>query len=384
MSSNSSSRVTSISRSIQPSREIQRTIDRLNVLGANGLVPMLDPEKQLFCHRLNRTERGLVREGISQRYTVITLMGLHRLEESGGTSPIAIKPVLNALLADTNWVDNIGDLGLLLWLCALVAPERVAEVEARLEVKNALDHFPDVRQRRTMELAWFLTGLCHRRLACQDTLPDMRDLAVKTYEMLKNNQGERGIFGHVARNKSLTGTIRGAIGSFADQVYPIYGMTKYWEAYSDKNAVERALDCALTICEAQGPLGQWWWHYNSSNGQVIDRFPVFSVHQHGMGPMALLALGEAMQSDFGPWIYKGLEWIRANELEFNMEEESENLVWRSIFRPTASTYWNTAIALLTQSGDRGSRKGLKVRFECRPYELGWLLYAFANWSADNR
>src|ERR1035437_219115 len=384
MSSSSSSRVLNISRSIQPSKEIQRTIDRLTLLGANGLVPMFDPEKQLFCYRLNRTERGLVREGISQRYTVITLMGLHRLEESGGTSPIAIKPVLDALLADTNWVDNIGDLGLLLWLCALVAPERLAEVEARLEVKNALDRFPDVRQGRTMELAWFLTGLCHRKLACQDTLPDMRGLAVKTYEMLKNNQGERGIFGHVARNKSVAGRIRGAIGSFADQVYPIYGMTKYWEAYNDKNAVERALDCALTICEAQGPLGQWWWHYNSSNGQVIGRFPVFSVHQHGIGPMALLALGEAMQSDFGSWIYKGLEWIRTNEFDFNMEEESENLVWQSIFYPTASRYWNTAIAMLTQREDRGLRKGLRVRFECRPYELGWLLYAFANWTENSK
>jgi hypothetical protein len=383
MSSNSSFRVMNISRSIQPSKDVLQTIKRLNTLGTNGLVPMFDPDKQLFCYRLNRTENGLVREGISHRYTVITLMGLHRLEESGATSPIAIKPVLDALLANTDWVDNIGDLGLLLWLCALVAPERLAEVEARLEVNSALERFPEVRQGPTMELAWFLTGLCHRKLACPDMRFDLRGAAVKTYEMLKKNQGERGIFGHVARTKSIAGRIRGAIGSFADQVYPIYAMTKYWEAYNDKNAVERALDCALTICEVQGPLGQWWWHYNSSTGQVIDRFPVFSVHQHGMGPMALLALGEAMQSDFGPWIYKGLEWIRVNELDFNMEEEAENLVWRSIFRPTASRYWDTAIALLTRSADRGSRKDLKVRFECRPYELGWLLYAFANWTGDS-
>jgi hypothetical protein len=374
--------VLNISRSIQPSSDVQRTIDRLTLLGTNGLVPMFDPEKKLFCHRLSRTQTGLIREGISQRYTVIALLGLHKLEVSGATSPIAIQPVLNTLLANLDWVDNVGDLGLILWLCALVAPERLAEVENRLDVKNALTRFSDARQGRTMELAWFLAGLCHRWIACQDTLPDLSGLTIKTYEMLKKNQGERGIFGHVARYKSIAGIFRVSIGSFADQIYPIYAMTKYWEAYYDKNAVERALDCALTICESQGSLGQWWWHYNSSNGQVVGKFPVFSAHQYGMAPMALLTLGEAMQSDFGPWIYKGLEWIDANELDFDMGEESEKVVWRSIFYPPVTRYWNTAMAMFTQREDTGRHNGLKIRFECRPYELGWLLYAFANWAGD--
>jgi hypothetical protein len=382
MPSSTSSRVLNISRSIQPSTDVQRTIDRLTKLAADGMVSMFDADKRLFCHRLNRTENGLVREGTSHRYTLIALLGLQRLEESGVTSPIAVAPVLDGLLANTNWVDNLGDLGLLLWLCALAAPERLGDVEARLEVKSALDRFSGARQGRTLELAWFLAGLSHRRLSHQDTLPDLRALAARTYELLKDNQAERGLFGHVAKNKSVAGAFRAGIGSFGDQVYPIYGMTKYWEAFHDEKAVERALDCALTICEAQGSLGQWWWHYNSTNGQVISRFPVYSVHQHGMAPMALQALGEAMQSDFGPWIYKGLEWIRANELEFNMEQESEKLVWRSIFCPATSRYWNTAKAMFTHRDDIARGKGLKVRFECRPYELGWLLYAFANWAGD--
>ena len=189
MPTSTSSRVLNISRSIQPSAEIQRTIDRLTKLGANGLVSMFDAEKRLFCYRLNRTENGLVREGTSFRYTLIALLGLQRLEESGVNSPIAVRPVLDGLLANTNWVNNLGDLGLLLWLCALVAPERVGEVEARLEVKSALDRFPGARQGRTLELAWFLAGLSHRRLSLQDMLPDLRALAARTYEMLKDNQG---------------------------------------------------------------------------------------------------------------------------------------------------------------------------------------------------
>lgn len=40
-------------------------IRELNSLAARGLVSMFDAEKQLFCHRLVLTARGLVREGLA-------------------------------------------------------------------------------------------------------------------------------------------------------------------------------------------------------------------------------------------------------------------------------------------------------------------------------
>jgi hypothetical protein len=359
------------------SDDFQKIVHRLNTLAVKGLVPMFDSEKQLFCFKLKQTSTGLVREGISPRYTAITLMGLHRLEQSGATSPIEIKRVFDVLLADTEWADNIGDLGLLLWLCALVAPDRLDEVDRRLDIKSALTRFRGARQRRTMELSWFLAGLAHQGLARPEKLAGTRDLAVETYQRILRNQGKEGIFGHLASNEGIAGIMRSDIGSFADQVYPIYAMTKYSQAYADERATKRALDCALTLCEAQGSLGQWWWHYDSSNGQVAESFPVFSVHQHGMGPMALLTLGEAVQSDFSPWIHKGLQWIDDNELGLDMQDDSANVVWRCIERTRPNRVWNAAVNLVTRREDRESRDGLRILFECRPYELGWLLYAFA-------
>jgi hypothetical protein len=364
------------------SENIQGVIHRLNTLAVNGLVPMFDPEKQLFCFKLLRTPSGMVREGISQRYTAITLMGLHRLEQSGGTSPIDIQRVFDVLLVNPEWIDNIGDLGLLLWTCALVAPDRLEEVDRRHDLKSALTRFRDVGQRHTMYLSWFLTGLSHQALARPEKLAGTRDLAVETYRKIQQNQGKQGIFGHVASNRGLGGLARSGMGSFADQVYPIYAMTKFSLAYGDEKAIKSALDCALTICKAQGSLGQWWWHYDSTNGQVVETFPVFSVHQHAMGPMALIALGEAIQSDFSPWIYKGLEWIDDNELGIDMRDDSANVVWRCIGRTKPYRYWNLAMHFLTGREDRESRNGLRALFECRPYELGWLLYAFANWDRD--
>ena len=357
---------------------MQSTIHHFNELAVKGLVPMFDHEKQLFCYTLKKTSNGMAREGISQRYTVFTLLGLHRLEESGGTSPIEIRRSLEALLANTEWVDNVGDLGLLLWVCALVAPERLGEVETRLDVKSALTRYREAARGQTMELAWFLAGLSHGIIACPGKLDHFKDLAVTTYRELIKNQGEQGIFGHLARHKSVAGMLRGSVGSFADQVYPIYGLTKFAQACHDEHATQKALDCALAICEAQGSLGQWWWHYDSSNGRVVDGFPVFSVHQHGMAPMALFTLGEAIQSDFSAWIYKGLQWVNNNELGFDMEDESASVVWRSIFRPISRKYWNVATRLIAARKHPKSHDDLKVLFECRPYELGFLLYAFAD------
>lgn len=361
--------------------DMSRTIERLTALAAQGLPQMLDPEKQLFCFKLKQTERGMVREGVSHRYTMMTLMGLKKLDESGVSSPIPIEPVFEKLSENFDWIDNIGDLGVLLWSSAIVMPGRIEDVARRLDVKTALERLPGVQDGRTMELAWFLTGLCHASMSTPGAPAYFKDLATKTYQILIKNQGERGMFGHIATRSSLAGVLRGRVGSFADQVYPIYGMTRYGQAYGDKGAIERALECALTICEVQGSLGQWWWHYDSAGGRVTGRLPLFSVHQHAMGPMALLALGEATDSDFSPWIYKGLQWIRRNELAMDMEASDINIVWRSIYRPTIQRVLDTALAMMSRRDDEESRRGLRVMWECRPYELGWLLYAFAKWKA---
>ncbi|MGA9882413.1 MAG: hypothetical protein WBQ34_01710 [Candidatus Acidiferrales bacterium] len=367
---------------VKNSADFQRIVHSLNRLAVKGLVPMFDAAKQLFCFKLKRTESGLVQEGISHRYSVITLMGLHRLEQSGTASPINIQNVLNALLANTEWVDNIGDFGLLMWLCALIAPDRLDEIDRKFDIKSSLFRFRDARHGRTMELSWFLSGLSHQALARPEKTAETKDLAAEIYRRICKNQGEQGFFGHLASNEGIAGVMRGDIGSFADQVYPIYAMSKFSLAYCDNRAAKRALDCALNLCEAQGSRGQWWWHYDSSNGHVAERFPVFSVHQHAMGPMALYAVGEAVQSDFSPWIYKGLQWIDDNELGINMQDDSANVVWRCIERTPSRRYWNAVVNLATRREDRESREGLRALFECRPYELGWLLYAFANFENE--
>jgi hypothetical protein len=353
--------------------DANNTVRRLVQVAVNGLPQMFDSNSQLFCYKLKRTDRGLVREGLSHRYTMMTLMGFHRLRQSGVAAPIELDRVLEQLLANLDWINNLGDLGLLLWTCALMAPERLEELNRRLELGAASSRYPDATRRCTMELSWFLAGLSHWALAQPDAAPKLRHQAFETYGLVSENLGPNRIFGHQGANKSLSGMLRGRIGSFADQVYPIYAFSKFYEAYQESAALQRALDCGHAICEAQGALGQWWWHYDLRSGRVFEQFPVFSVHQHAMAPMTLFALSQASKVNFDAYIYKGLDWIsRRNELSFEMEDASASVVWRCIYRPAVDRY-----AAFLRTRTRGLPRGLKVLFECRPYELGWLLYAFA-------
>jgi hypothetical protein len=343
-------------------------------LAIRGLEAMYDEGQALFCHRLKQTPSGNIKEGISQRYTVMTLLGLLRAEAAGYRSPIDMSATIDALYRNTEWVDNIGDLGLLLWLSS-VSSRKLDSFYATFDLENALRNYSDSRKRLTMELAWLLTGLTYASRAEQKRPPYLESLARQTYALLQSNQGKDGLFGHMARWKSLAGAVRGHVGSFADQVYPIIALAHFGQTFIMKEALQNSLQCANAICNLQGPLGQWWWHYDSMTGRVAERYPVYSVHQHAMAPMALFAAQDACDADFRDQIYKGLEWIGgANELRQSLEDKSASLVWRCIGQQKSTSSLGRLAALVGQGRAAGT---LHVLHECRPYELGWLLYAFA-------
>jgi hypothetical protein len=348
-------------------------------LAAAGLAPMLDPEQRQFCYRLNRTEAGLVREGISQRYTIMTLLGLRRFEASGGETPREFECVLKTTLEETEWIESIGDAGLMVWLAAVAAPERLEETYTKLRIDTALERFADAREGPTMEMAWLLAGLAQAAATKAPRLTNLQDVMARTYSLLKANQGSHGFFGHQAQGATFTSNLRRRIGSFADQVYPIHALSHFAKTCDDRDALKRAERCAEAICEAQGPMGQWWWHYDASSGRVFQRYPVYSVHQHGMAPMALLALSAAGGSDFRGPVYKGLQWIDGNnELDQDMREPSAQIVWRNIHRRGRRLmYGREFLDFLRNAPGPVTRDELAITYECRPYELGWLLYAFS-------
>jgi hypothetical protein len=345
-------------------------------MSVRGLEPMFNPDRNLFSYKIKRTPKGLVREGISRRYTIIALLGLQRAEKVGLRPAFDARSVFDDLVRETRRIDNAGDWGLLLWLSALWAPEVLPHLIVRAGLDTLLARFQDVGERRTMELAWVLAGLAHMQMAGAAAPRVLSALAFRTYRLIIQNQGAHGVFGHQAKGQSSTGTLRGRLGSFADQVYPIYALSKFAQAWGVEEAVWRARKCADAVCRLQGPMGQWWWHYDSASGRVVGRYPVYSVHQDGMAPMALFALSGVAGVNYDTPTQRGVEWIYgANESGVDMRDFSANLIWRCIRQSALRKYSSELLALAGMPHFPG---GLKVLYECRPYHLGWLLYAFAS------
>jgi hypothetical protein len=373
-----------------PARVPSNSSARVNVpklieLAVRGLGSMFNEKEQLFCYRRTKTPSGLQQEGLSPRYTIMTLLGLIELEKAGGTSPFSIDNLLNRLLENRSWPESAGDFGLLAWLTAVRAPQKLPALFNRFSVNDAFEKYQDLRNGNTMETAWFLTGLSYVAISGQSGIPDIRSLAEKTYTVLVKNQGHGPFFGHLDRSQTNSGKLRGWMGSFADQVYPILALTRYSQAFHSSEAMQRALGCARGICREQGPLGQWWWHYDSRVGRVASMYPVFSVHQDAMAPMVLFANGEAAGEDFRESIYLGLDWIAGqNELQLDLRDTKENLVWRRVHPVPESSMKLDVLASHFHIYREASARSMGVLWECRPYHLGWLLYAFAGRANDRQ
>jgi hypothetical protein len=235
-----------------------------------------------------------------------------------------------------------------------------------------LRNYPDVRVAKTRELAWLLDGLT------ECAAPERLSRGVLGL-LLSNFVPATGLFRHQASSG-----LRGRVTNFDDQIYPIHALARFARAFNAPEALETALACAETICRLQGPLGQWWWHYDAFSGRVLATYPVFSAHQDAQAPMALLALSEACGRDFRPQVHKGLGWMMgANELGCSLVEAAEGVIWHGLrHRRAGMQRLEEAVSFLF--GRRLRQRRLVIARECRPYHLGWLLYVWAAVGGDLR
>jgi hypothetical protein len=124
--------------------------------------------------------------------------------------------------------------------------------------------------------------------------------------------------------------------------------------------------------------------YDAKRGPVVDGYPVFSVHQDGMAPMALLETTAAGGRSFAREVETGRAWIFGeNELRRNLVHREEGLVLRDIHRSGVGRTRRMIRAATWRLGWRGranagpAESPFVVNRECRPYHLGWILYAAA-------
>lgn len=361
--------------------EADATVRELLPVAEAGLVSMFDPVSGRFCHTMRgvATPAGpqLRREGVDLLYDAIAALGLHRLPEArqrvvlGGTSAgeFALRTADRALTSA-----DLGGVALAAWASAEVAGVPRPDLLSRLEValaRGSLD--------KTVEVAWALTaGLASAPAG------DGSAVVAAARQTLMSAQGADGLF---PRNAPSTHgpAWRRHVGCFADQVYPILALARLHASRTDGVALDAARRCAEQLCSVQGASGQWWWHYDHRNGRVVERFPVYSVHQHAMAPMALLELESAGGGSYRAQVALGLQWLhRHPEVLPELIHPAGPVVWRKVGRRRERRKLVRALAAagtamfpgLTLPAVDRLFPATFLDLECRPYELGWLIYAW--------
>ncbi len=349
-------------------------VEQLRAIALRALVRMYLPDERRFIWCLRKKDGRIAPEGNSRRYTAITLLGLI------GEDPKVVQETLQGatvhdvcagLLSDVGTVTNLGDVALTLWVANLIDhPDRRAAADklALLEPLNPAHY--------VVELAWCVSALS---LSTDERLFGLRDSSAAQLLALA---ADHGIFPHTVDRRGA----RGHVGCFADQVYPIQALSYFSVATGHADALAAADRGARAICDAMGSAGQWWWHYDARTGRVLEGYPVYSVHQDSMAPMALLDVHEAGGGDYTEPLTRGLDWLaRSPELNgATLVDTEADLIWRKVCRrePRKLTRKLQAVASRLHARLRVPLTNTifppkAIDYECRPYHLGWILYAFS-------
>lgn len=360
---------------------VQEKILQLRSLAVRRLSMMYKPDRRRFAFRLRRDRKeGHVLEGHSDRYTAIVLIGLREHPESAAAEVLggaSREEIVEDLIKAADRAGDLGEVALTLWAARTLGHGDTAKALSRL---RSMD--PVARPYPTVELSWALTSLVVD--GCGETDEALAEKIAS--RLLLSFEPRSSLFPHWPAGSKFP-RMRAHISCFADQVYPIQALACYYQRTGDRQAVSAASSCATRLCAVQGQNGQWWWHYDVRSGQVVERYPVYSVHQDAMAPMALFALGEAAGLDYSAEIGKGMEWLYCRpETKLPLVEPEADVVWRKVARREPLKISRGLQALASALHPRCRVPGLDVLFrpnqidyECRPYHLGWLLYA---WPAD--
>ena len=360
---------------------------RLLDLSVRGLRRMYEPATRSFPQTMrgqtSATGPVAVHEGNSLRYAAIVALGVSRLPVIDQRQILdgATAAELAAVVAERSArVTDMGAVALAAWALAEVSHTVDDHLMRRLSDWASSSH-----PVATVQLSWALMAALEAGRV--SGLGGQR--ATMLAERLRAAQGPSGAFPHMLP-ADAQGRVRAHVGCFADQVYPVQALARLAARTPDQAALGAANRCAGRIVAVQGAQGQWWWHYDVRDGSIVEGFPVYSVHQHAMGPMALFELADVPGGgDHLSAIGRGMDWLVTHpEVVDELIADELDVVWRKVGRREPAKAARALGALTTAVRPGLHLPGLdslfpptKIDHECRPYELGWLLYAWASQDA---
>lgn len=344
-----------------------------------GLQKALDPTTNLYRRQLRDAEWQGTRGTEELTSTCICLIGISRSRVD--SRQLALDPgrTLEAAIRCAARHRYEGALGLLVWANAVTGGGGLDSLIAATGLPLG-DGGAYVTCLTSMETAWLLSGLLHEQV--RNPRSRTRQLAEMVMRELEDRYSQSGgLMPHVTEKAALKHRVRHHIANFADQIYSVQAMAFASLVLGASPALDMARKLATRLVALQGPLGQWWWHYDARTGRVVEPFPVYSVHQHAMAPMALMALEAAGGGRFSEAIAASHSWLTRNELGINLIDTAADAIWRDLERrdgPVMRKLRQLRTLLgFPSSADREQRPELRLNRETRPYEWAWCLYAGA-------
>jgi hypothetical protein len=316
-----------------------------------------------FCWEL--VSGDAIPRGRSLRYTLMVELGLRRAGAAGHAHDFDFDAIGRAALGGLDDPElKTGDLGLYLWADARAGRDDGAALLSRLDARLAQEPLETLEGQ---QLAWIVIGSALRSAP----------VAKPAVEALLANQEPSGLLRHRGGESR-----RARFPNFATQIYGVLALATAAKQEVDERALPAARRAADRLIELQLADGGWPWLFDAQRGRVVERYEVYSVHQHAMAPMGLLELHELTGDDgYRRAAVEGLPWIHGqNELGEDMVERDEEMILRSIRRrpgfDRVALYAKTALATAGIGTDRPGTF-LELNRTCRPYELGWLLEGWA-------
>lgn len=313
-------------------------------------------------------------EGKSLRYAAMTALGLMRLPEEAQRAVLegeTCHDLIGRLAKRLSDVTGLGDVAVVCWAAAEAAHADLPDALRRLAEVDGDGSY------QVVEAAWVVSAL----VAARSHADVEKHLAAARRRLL----AARGAvaFPHTTGRGGVP-WYRTHVGSFAAQVYPVQALARLHASADDPQALAAANDVAAAICTGQGKAGQWWWHYDARTGDIVEGYPVYTVHQHAMGPMALFDLADAGGDSHLDAICLGLSWLASPpETAESLLPGDLPITWRKVARGDRGKVIRGLRAASTRVLP-GTRLRVLDRIvppgvldhECRPYELGWLLYTW--------
>jgi len=300
---------------------------------------------------------------------IVVLLGLLRAEEAETEQPFSIGALRTRILGDLGATSvSPGELGLALWAESRAGGEAIAEIDGliRRATTAGLEKVP------TEQLAWLASGLAETAVLTGDP-------ATGLIGEVKSELTGRLTPGGLSRD--VHARRLGVAVPVAGQFHLLHALVQLIRA-GEEDLRPAADQIAGALLSLQRQDGAWPGLVDPVRTEAAVVYPVLSVTQVAVAPIALRAASELGLGDFNSAIESGLNWANGgNALGLDLVHEADARIDRGILtkrKPGALERGISSAArrIRGQAFEPDARQ-LIIDPAASSEDLGWVLEAWS-------